>query len=98
MPIAAATFAAATLAMTPPAPADTLAGHLLAGPGLSQHVACGPRFDPKFVRFVPAAPSASGHNPLLRWIAGPSAADDPTRAFAGPDACKQALTRYDAPR
>ena len=53
---------------------------------------CGASFDPRFVRFVPPAPSAAG-NPLLHWISGPG--DQVAKVQSEPTLCLRALKRAD---
>jgi hypothetical protein len=84
LPIALALAASMTTAQPPPPPADI-------APIVSQG-ACLPQMDPRFVLFVPAAPS-SGPNPLFRLISGSPGErlTDTTRRGAG--ACIQPLMR-----
>ena len=89
-------LSAASLALTPPVDLQPGSSTLKSSSAAPVGGACGPQFDPQFVRFVPAAPSLSGDG-LLRLVSSPERRTSRTEAglFRPGDlaGCEQMLTR-----
>jgi hypothetical protein len=80
-------LAAASVAATPPSGLQGLETWPFDAPS-----SCRSSIDPRFVQFVPSAPS-SGSNPLFRLIADPAQEMKAALPVGGVNACKADLTR-----